>query len=399
MTRAERRSDIHFLLAESNTAQAIKRSMDFVRDYADHPDLLRDILRLSRRWQTIDQQETTTTSRHAKAEIVARVTEIVDLIGASVADEPVPTQPTPVAVQLQGVRKTFGKTGFTLGPVDTDFRVGEIAGLVGPNANGKTTLLRIIAGELHHETGNLQYPHLPLPTTKKRWRYLSTQLAYVPQRLPAWGGTLRQHLHFAASSHGLHGAANELAVDYIVHRLGLDDYLNRKWSELSGGYQLRFALAQALVWHPTILLIDEPLANLDVRAQLLLLNDLQDLARSARHPISILVSSQHLHEIEAVADQLLVLDNGTVTYSGRQADFATDRTTNVFEFACQLSHPELLQRLGRLDYQKLHHNGFYFVLRTDRELAADQFLAYCQTQQIQLDYFRNISTSVKQYFV
>src|SRR5204863_8033249 len=126
----------------------------------------------------------------------------------------------------------------------------------------------------------------------------------VPTDLPPWYGSLRSNLHYESAIHGIRGADNEREVDYIVERLGLTNELDRRWYELSGGYKLRFALARGLVWKPALLVLDEPLANLDFIAQQVVLKDLRHLTNSLRYPLSVFVSSQHVHEIEDVSDKL-----------------------------------------------------------------------------------------------
>ena len=82
---------------------------------------------------------------------------------------------------------------------------------------------------------------------------------------------LVDNLHFAAAIHGIRGKENEDEVDFIIWRLGLDKYRNATWNEISGGFKMRFSLGRALVYNPRLLILDEPLANLDVNTQLLFL--------------------------------------------------------------------------------------------------------------------------------
>ena len=192
---------------------------------------------------------------------------------------------------------------------------------------------------------------------------------------------------------------NEDAVNYIIHRLGLHQHENKSWSELSGGYKLRFTLAKALVWRPKILVIDEPLANLDINAQSIVLNDLRNLANSLRHPISILISSQHLHELESVTDNIIFLKQGEVVYNGRIKDFGKERDENSFEIECTLSLKELEIHLKGLDYNSIDHTGLRFVIHTPLAVSQQEFLQHLIVQGVEVNYFRNISQSTKKLFV
>jgi ABC-2 type transport system ATP-binding protein len=171
--------------------------------------------------------------------------------------------PNAVVLHCTNIRKTYRRGDFALDKISFEIRYGEIVGVVGRNGNGKTTLFRVLVGELRPDTGALQFPAIDARGASPRWSRVREHIAYVPQDLPSWSGSLRSNLHYEAAFHGVRGADNEREVDYIVERLGLTNELDQRWHELSGGYKLRFALARALVWKPKLVILDEPLANLD----------------------------------------------------------------------------------------------------------------------------------------
>ena len=225
--------------------------------------------------------------------------------------------PNQVVFSCEKITRRFPKSNFKLGEVDLNLRLGEITGLVGENGNGKTTLFRIVVGELKHDTGSLSFPYLEAEQNGRiDWIKAKQHIAYVPQELPKWYGSLSNNIKYEAALRGIKGKENEEEVNFIIQRLGLEEHLGKTWGELSGGFKLRFALARALVWKPKLLVIDEPLANLDIKTQLIILKDLVDLSRSFRYPMSIIISSQHLHEIESVSDKILFLKDGQVIYYG-----------------------------------------------------------------------------------
>jgi ABC-2 type transport system ATP-binding protein len=306
----------------------------------------------------------------------------------------------PELVEPAFIGQKLGKSyaGFRLQGVDLVLSPGEVAGVVGQNANGKTTLLRIVAGELRPDEGTLKYPLL---STDKRlnWAEVKAHIAYLPQVLPAWSGSLLDNLHYEAALHGLRGEENEREVDFFVERLGLREHLDKRWSQLSGGYMLRFALARVLVWKPRLLVLDEPLANLDVLAQNRLLQDLVDLARSPRYPLAILLSSQHLHELEAVASSITFLRNGNVEFGGRMSEIGSDRSYNVYELGTPRSSEATLRELfSDPRFGEPMHNGVSYVIKTSRELAAPAVLHRLLDAGIEVSYFRDISRSIKRLF-
>ncbi|MEM1215587.1 MAG: ABC transporter ATP-binding protein [Bacteroidota bacterium] len=351
-----------------------------------------------------------------QAKLLALLAQLLeDIDEAANKDQPQPTAVTAeqidayfarrqpaaqVVFEAKNLGRTYQKTGFSLEKVNLQLRLGEITSVVGENGNGKTTLFNIVAGELRHDEGTLAYPALQggEAMAKVRWHRVKREIAYIPQELPPWDGSLLEMLQFEAALHGIKGADNTREVNFIIQRLGLQDHLVKAWQELSGGFKLRFALAKALVWKPKLLIIDEPLANLDIKTQLIVLKDLRNMSNSLRYPIAVLLSSQHLHEIESVSDNILYLRNGEPAYYGPLRELGTDRHYNTFELDCDLTLAELKAKLADFSYQKLYHNGVCYVVTTDLAITHVELLQHLLRQQVNLIYYRNISQSVKKLF-
>ncbi|MCB1802528.1 MAG: ABC transporter ATP-binding protein [Gammaproteobacteria bacterium] len=310
-------------------------------------------------------------------------------------------QPRGTVFQCQDLGKTFRNSGFNLRDINLELRLGEITGVVGENGNGKTTLFRIVAGELAHDHGSMRFSTLSEDSTGIRgidWVRVREHVAYVPQALPKWYGTILDNLQFEAAIHGIRGKDNEREVGFVVERLGLSEHLNKKWSEISGGFKLRFYLARALVWKPKLLIIDEPLANLDFKAQQIVLKDLRNLADGLRYPMSVLISSQHLHEVEAIADNILFLENGRVKFSGRTGELGAERDANTFELRTSCPEDQLRDHLTRLGLLQIQHAGIAYVVTLPLQVTQRELLQLLLDQGVDVEYFRDISRSAKQLF-
>lgn len=308
-----------------------------------------------------------------------------------------------VAIQTDGLGYRYPKSNFYLENVSLKLRLGEITGVVGENANGKSTLFRLLVGERKHLEGELSYPGLGASDAGRiDWTLVKGQIAYVPQSLPTWYGTVEENLRYSAAIKGSTGAQNDLDLAYIVERLGLTAYLSSRWSEMSGGIKLRCALAQALIWKPKVLALDEPLANLDFRSQLSLLRDIRDLANSYSDPIAVILSSQHLHEVEAIADRILFLSNGKVIYYGDRAELGQKRSENTFELGFEHGkNPDLITLRRHLHSEavsRVAFDGMSYLITTQRDFESKDLLALLLERDIPIRYFRDISTSVKQLF-
>jgi ABC-2 type transport system ATP-binding protein len=299
-------------------------------------------------------------------------------------------------ISANEISKQFsrGRSPFKLHKLDVKLKPGEITGVVGENGNGKTTLLRILAGELSSDTGTLLYPALHV----NNWYDVKSHLAFIPQRIDRWFGTLLDNLRFYATIHNLKGEENEYHIDYILYRLGLDKFRDLKWHEISSGYRLRFELAKMLLWKPKLLILDEPLANLDINAQQLFLQDLKFFTQSVSNPVSIILSSQNLHEIERVADNIIFIRQGKTIYNGSQKDFAFDRQQNSFELSGKFDLDTLVKCFAGFPEFKVENAGTSFIVTTSINCNIYTVINILRERELDLNYIRDISQSTRKLF-
>jgi ABC-2 type transport system ATP-binding protein len=298
--------------------------------------------------------------------------------------------------RVDKLEKRFASTGFVAGPVSFEFRAGEITALVGENAQGKTTLLRTVIGEYRANSGSVTFPALSAGP-RFHWSTVKQYIGYLPQKLPDWDGSLEQNLYFQAALRGLSPPENETQVQYLVARLDLAEHLTKDWSELSGGFQLRFALAQALVGRPRLLVLDEPLANLDPNAQAALLWDIRNMAKSAHNSMAVLMTSQVLIPLEAISDNVIFLRKGQVTYEGPTGGIGAERTTNLYECDTPLSVSALSERIGKYVLD-INDNGVHYIIRTRREVSFSDMLQILKDGDVEFTHCRDIGGSVAALF-
>ncbi|HET6253361.1 MAG TPA: ABC transporter ATP-binding protein [Puia sp.] len=360
------------------------------RVYFDNPDLKKGIIAKmdSLVREVYDKAGSNVRSLPGKFNVVAVQSEWLDK-----------RKPRETVFTCSGVNKQYQASGFRLQDISLSLKEGEITGVVGENGNGKTTLLKIIAGELFPENdgGILSYGSLQSAGEEPDWFNIKPRIAYLPQELGRLVGSVKRSIQYSAALHGIIGKENEDAVHYIIERLGLGKYKDAVWQELSGGYKLRFALARILVWKPRLMVLDEPLANLDINTQIRVLNDLRDLCKSIKYPISIIMSSQNIEEIEEASDNMIVLKEGKIVYQNATPRIGEERRGNIFEFRCQYSQSELEYCLNDLGHTGLAYNGFTYFITLPLKISALQFLRYCSERNITLSYFQDISMSTKRW--
>ncbi|WP_315050471.1 ABC transporter ATP-binding protein [Capnocytophaga leadbetteri] len=313
-----------------------------------------------------------------------------------IADCKVTELPTETAVLVaEEVRKHYALGRFQLGSISLSIKKGQVYGLVGENGNGKTTLLRILARDLSYDSGVVKYYFTERP---KNDYDLRTKLIYIPQRTEKWYGSLKDNLKFTLSSYGIPAEENELRTLLMIARLGLWQYQHLDWNALSSGYKMRFELARTLLRQPEILLLDEPLGNLDVLAQQVILEDLKMIANSVNHPIALILSSQQLFEVEKISDKVIFLRNGQYT-DNAEATATEEAMPLIVEIDTTNTREELMAVFKAFALEKLNYNGGVYVayFRPNTEYSA--VLEALGKAKIDLTYIRNISASTRRFFV
>jgi zinc transport system ATP-binding protein len=196
---------------------------------------------------------------------------------------------------------------------------GEFVALVGPNGSGKSTLLRLLLGLLRPQLGSVSLFGADPRVLRDRWR-----VGYVPQRLALpndMPATVEEVVRAGQLPRRgwwrLPRAGEREAVDHALDAVALRDLRRRPLRELSGGQQQRVLIAKALVGDPDLLVLDEPIAGVDVESQQLFRDSLVHLVEA--HGTTVLLVS---HELGAVADDLdrVIVLKRSVVFDGKPAD-------------------------------------------------------------------------------
>jgi len=292
------------------------------------------------------------------------------------------------------ISKQYKKGNFKLNPIDVKINYGDVWGVVGENGNGKTTLLRCLAGQLKTDEGYINYNFIN--NSNPDYYLIKQQVAFIPQRIPKWFGQLKDNLHFSATIMGLFDETNNLMVDFMLERLHLAEYANLTWDQISSGYRTRFEIARILIQRPKLLILDEPLANLDINAQQILLQDLRNICKSSSHPMGIILSSQQLHEVEKVADNVIFIKKGNYIFSTLQSEAEISHSTVEIESTHSKTEVESVLKLKDADVLVRFNGGVFFI--ESKMLSPEQILMELVSNKIKLNYYRDITHSTKKYF-
>lgn len=320
---------------------------------------------------------------NAKDVIGEEMAEILRKLSEYKIEKPAPQ----TLLQTTDIVKVYGSGNFTLQSKAITINSGQIVGVVGENGNGKTTLLRSLAGQLKINSGDISYPLL----NSSDYYDIKNYVVFIAQRIPRWYGKLKDNLHFSATLAGVLGKENDLLVDFMIERLGLRKYEHYTWETISSGYRTRFEIARVLLQKPQLLILDEPLANLDINAQQTLLTDLRYIVKTWKDPLAIMLSSQQLHEVEKVADDVIYIKNGHCTFNPVSKE---NLSGYVIEIESNATRAAIAAALPTCNIQ---YNGGLYAIHSE-QMNAFEMLLELTSNKIPMNYYRDISTSSKRLF-
>ncbi len=253
-------------------------------------------------------------------------------------------------IELEHVSKKYGDF-YAVQDVHFEVRAGEIFGFLGINGAGKTTTLRMLAGVLLPSEGKIRIAGINLLEEPEKAKALT---GYIPDRPYLYAKlTALEFLRFIADLYEVPTKIAEERIEELLLQYGLGDWRDEMIESFSHGMRQRLATAAAMIHHPKVLIIDEPMVGLDPHGAKLLKESLRQYAKEG---MGILLSTHSLHVAEEVADRLAIIHHGKILHIGtfqelKQAAGSThDRLEQVF---LQLTSEEARPWRGRDDSRAL----------------------------------------------
>jgi zinc/manganese transport system ATP-binding protein len=251
-------------------------------------------------------------------------------------EEMVETQTTAPTLLMQGASVEFeGHTVWRDASLSID--QGEFIAVLGPNGSGKTSLLRVLLGLLHLSKGQVYVWGKPPRRGNKA-------IGYVPQRrildpdLPIRGRDLvllgMEGLHWGLPLPGPSLRNRKTIVEEALASVEATDYADRPIGQISGGEQQRLLLAQALVGRPRLLLLDEPLANLDMRNQEAITQLVARFSRTDR--ITVFMVSHDINPVLPVMDRVIYLAKGHMILGAPDEVITSETLTKLYDAPIQV---------------------------------------------------------------
>jgi len=215
-----------------------------------------------------------------------------------------------VSITLKSLTKRFGDVT-AVADLSLTIKKGELFFLLGPSGCGKTTVLRTIAGFCQPDAGEVLFDERPVTNVPPQRR----NTAMVFQNYALWPHmTVRQNVEYGLASRGVSRAERRKRADEALSIVRMNGYGDRFPSELSGGQQQRVAVARALVVEPDVVLLDEPLSNLDAKLRL----DMRDEIRRIHQQVgtTMVYVTHDQKEALSMAQRLVVMNEGRAIQQG-----------------------------------------------------------------------------------
>ena len=209
-------------------------------------------------------------------------------------------------IQFDNICKYYGEVK-VLDNISFDVDEGKLIVLLGPSGCGKTTLLRITAGLLSHDGGKILVDGKDisdLPPQKRNTALVFQNYALFPHM------SVYENVAYGLKIRKIKDGEINFLVEDMLKKVNMEKYKHRKIQHLSGGQQQRVALARALVIKPNLLLLDEPLSNLDEKLRISIREEIKTIQRELG--ITSIYVTHDQEEALAIADKVVVMKNGEV---------------------------------------------------------------------------------------
>ena len=229
------------------------------------------------------------------------------------------------SARLTGIAKRYGRAR-ALDSIDLTLTPG-VTGLLGPNGAGKTTLLRILATALAADEGEVRvFEHDPATAAGRV--QIRRNLGYLPQEagFPRGFTTFGFVDYLAILKEWTHRDSRHAEVRRVLDEVDLGDLATKRVHSLSGGQRRRVLVAQALLGHPQLLVLDEPTTGLDPaqRARL------RDILSTAAQTATLVLSTHQTEDVAALCERVIVLDAGRIHFDGSVAELVTSAAGRVW---------------------------------------------------------------------
>lgn len=240
-------------------------------------------------------------------------------------------------IELKTFYKSYYSTSrknpvFTVQDISLKVETGKIVGLLGPNGSGKTTIMKAICGFHYPSSGQIlisdnQEQLIDIQESPEK---AMSFIGYVPEKsiLPP-DMYVYNFLENAGKIHGLSEDKLKKQLDFVIKECSLEDVLSKKIKTLSKGYAQRVSFAQAIIYNPPNLILDEPVSGLDP----LQIIQMRNLIKKMSETKAVILSTHILQEVYSLCDEMYIINNGVVCAKGTEKEILSLTSSKDLETA------------------------------------------------------------------
>lgn len=239
-------------------------------------------------------------------------------------------------IQIEHLNKTYPTGKQAIKDISLELKSPSMIGLLGPNGAGKSTLMKLLVAGLLPTSGTIMIDEKPLLQCEKS---LKAMLGYLPQTFGLYDElTVYQFLDYMAALKDIPNSKE--AIEAVIKDTGLEEKKKAKIHTLSGGQRQRVGIAQTLLGNPQFLIFDEPTVGLDPEERVRFRNL---FSRISENKI-VLLSTHIIEDVQSVCNQLIVIDQGRILFTGTPAELIQEAH----------GHVGVVEELHHTDKTELH---------------------------------------------
>lgn len=252
---------------------------------------------------------------------------------------------------------------------DVSFDITDkgVMGLLGSNGAGKSTTMNIICGVLNQTEGDVFINGINLrenPVEAKKY------IGFLPQKPPLYNDlTVEEYLTHCAHLRLMEPSKVAEAVEVALKRCSITHFRDRLIKNLSGGYQQRVGIAQAIVHNPKFVVLDEPTNGLDPNQ----IVDIRNLIREIAEDHAVLLSTHILSEVQAICNDIKMIENGRLVFSGTMDEF--DNYIQPTSFVIELGNAPSVERVAKVSVnggvEEIEKNKFRIFFKDDSSITEE----------------------------
>ena len=245
-------------------------------------------------------------------------------------------------IEIENLIKNYGNIQ-AVKNISFTVNKNEILGFLGPNGAGKSTTMNMIVGYLPMTSGTIKINGIDISENPKEAKKLIGYLPEIPPLYPDM--KVIEYLKFVAGIKGISKSDTPRQIDKAMSRLKITDKKNRVIKNLSKGYKQRVGFAQALLGDPKVLILDEPTVGLDPSQT----KEVRDLIKRLGKEHTIIFSSHILSEVNAVADRILIINNGEIKAQDTTNNLEVDRNEIILQIQIEGDKDTVKETLTSID--------------------------------------------------